>query len=98
MGYIDREEAAKIIDSYAKAIDYDCNNCKVVVNTIKDIVTVICPTADVVEVKYSSWMSIPCRAKYKAAYECRRCGRVITRQKESYCPSCGAKMDGKENT
>lgn len=51
-------------------------------------------TSDVEEVKHSSWLPIPCRAKYKAAYECRRCGRVITQQKESYCPSCGAKMDG----
>ena len=49
--YIDANEAMQIINNYAKAIDYDCDNCKVVIDAIKDIVSVICPTADVVEVK-----------------------------------------------
>lgn len=48
--YIDADEAMQIINNYAKAIDYDCDNCKVVIDAIKDIVSVICPTADVVEV------------------------------------------------
>ena len=48
--YIDANEAIQIIDNYAKAIDYERDICKVVIDAIKDIVSVICPTADVVEV------------------------------------------------
>ena len=62
--YIDADEAMQIINNYAKAIDYDCDNCKVVIDAIKDIVSVICPTADVVEVVRC------CECKYSEQYKC----------------------------
>ena len=43
--YIKREEALKIIDNYAKAVNADG---KVVVDAIRDIIGIITPTADVV--------------------------------------------------
>lgn len=61
--YIDANEAIQIIDNYAKAIDYERDICKVVIDAIKDIVSVICPTADVVEV-------VRCKdCKYSERYE-----------------------------
>lgn len=45
--YIERETALQIIDNYAKTVSEDG---LVVVNAIKDIVNIICPTIDVVEV------------------------------------------------
>ena len=45
--YIDAEIALKIIDSYAKTVIADG---KVIVDAVKDIIAVITPTADVVEV------------------------------------------------
>ena len=47
MSYIERETALQIIDNYAKAVSEDG---KAVVDAIRDIVEVIAPTADVVEV------------------------------------------------
>lgn len=47
MAYIERETALKIIDNYANTVTEDG---KVIVDAIRDIVAVITPTADVVEV------------------------------------------------
>lgn len=47
MSYIEREVALQIIDNYAKTVTADG---KVVVNAVRDIVGVITPSADVVEV------------------------------------------------
>lgn len=45
--YIERETAIEIIDNYGKTISKDCI---AVYQAIRDIVDVICPVADVVEV------------------------------------------------
>ena len=47
--YIDAEIALKTIDNYAKTVSTDG---KVIVDAIRDIVGVITPTADVVEVRH----------------------------------------------
>ena len=107
--YIDADEAMQIINNYAKAIDYDCDNCKVVIDAIKDIVSVICPAADVEEVKHGHFVrnerNIP---KMKEFHEkgfalsmntksifwtCSCCGNWGTLI-QKYCSECGAKMDG----
>ena len=51
--YIERETALRIIDNYAKTVTDDG---LVVVNAIKDIVSVICPTADVEPVKHAAFV------------------------------------------
>jgi predicted hydrocarbon binding protein len=47
MSYIERETALQIIDNYAKTVSKDG---KVVVDAVRDVVAVITPTADTVEV------------------------------------------------
>lgn len=95
--YIDADEALKIINNYANAIDYDCDNCKVVVDAIKDIVSIICPKADVEEVKHGDWIE---KSKYGYwYYDCPYCddGYALKERdgnKPNYCHNCGAKMDG----
>lgn len=97
--YIDADEAMQIINNYAKAIDYDCDNCKVVIDAIKDIVSVICPTADVEEVKHGNWVlarrgrkvvcsccETPAPFDNKLGYHTLWCSER--------CLNCGAKMDG----
>jgi hypothetical protein len=97
--YIERGVASKIIDNYAKAVD---ESGAVVVKAIKDIVEIICPAADVVEVRHSQWDE----DKYPFCNVCPECGLIIDRTcikrnsgKLNLCPNCGAKMDGgKEQT
>lgn len=56
------------------------------------------PTADVVEVRHGEWLYGHIIA---FAEECSVCGRCVDldylgrRNRYNYCPSCGAKMDGK---
>lgn len=45
--YIERATALKIIDNYVRTID---NNGKIVADAIRDIIQIICPSADVIEV------------------------------------------------
>ena len=62
------------------------------------------PTADVVEVRHGEWEMrmynehCSCGKSRKVArYECSVCKRIADMQPYglSYCPNCGAKMDGK---
>lgn len=45
--YIERATALKIIDNYVRTLD---NNGKIVADAIRDIIQIICPSADVIEV------------------------------------------------
>ena len=94
--YIDAEEALQIINNYAKAIDYDCDNCKVVIDAIKDIVSVICPAADVEEVRHGTWYHGMENGLVYA--KCSACGRKMNYSCYGYarCSLCGARMDGEE--
>ena len=54
------------------------------------------PAADVVEVRHGEWVDIGLSEK------CSLCGSIVcwdvygNKYRYSYCPNCGAKMDGKE--
>ena len=52
--YIDREAAIEIIDNYAKTMTIH-KDTLIVYQAIRDIVDIICPTADVVEVVHGEW-------------------------------------------
>ena len=78
----------------AKTISKDC---LAVYQAIRDIVDVICPAADVVEVKHAKWID--------EHLECSICGRSISEicdadsslsfgieHEMKWCPFCGAKM------
>lgn len=95
MSYIEREVALQIIDNYAKTVTADG---KVVVNAVRDIVGVITPSADVVEVRHGYNKDFD----YPSLFECSVCGALdgdtYTGEGEyKYCPWCGAKMDGERS-
>lgn len=57
------------------------------------------PAADVVEAVHGRWI------KHEGYTECSECGHwydspesEYTGDRSNYCPNCGAKMDGEENT
>ena len=64
---------------------------------IKDIIRHI-PAADVAPVKHGHWIQID-----KNKCECSDCGIIVLiavypHGDKNYCPNCGAKMDGGENS
>ncbi len=105
MSYIEREVALQIIDNYAKAVSADA---KVVVDAIRDIVGVITPTADVVEVKHGKWLKTKAYPHRVYCSECYKTyvtneliidGRgkgahLVFCTEAEYCPHCGARMNG----
>lgn len=73
--YVDRDIVLQIIDSYAKTVTEDG---KVIVDAVRDIVSVITPTADVVEV-------VRCeKCKYRT--EVTECNHTLyfCRKKQNY--------------
>lgn len=50
------------------------------------------PTVDAVEVVHGEWEELP--NSFKNGYKCSCCGQTIKVKFWSYCPNCGAKMDG----
>lgn len=54
----------------------------------------ICPTIDAAPVVHARWVSIPIPSHYGGCVvECSKCYNRGNRN-FSFCPSCGAKMDG----
>lgn len=98
--YVECETTLKIIDKYAKTVD---ESGAVVVKEIKDIVEIICPAADVVEVRHGEWIAHDddwCGTYYT----CSACGCDWTtidgtpqENNMKYCPECGSKMGGERN-
>ena len=55
------------------------------------------PTADAVEVVHGRWIEDEIERKDDFPlhmYQCSNCGGIAYHHKFSYCPNCGAKMDG----
>ena len=62
----------------------------------------MCPAADVQEVKHGKWNSVSVSNYFYGFYcsNCHKSGNVPTVMGEpmySYCPWCGAKMDGEQD-
>ena len=101
MAYIERETTLKIIDNYEKTVNADG---KVIVKAIRDIVDIICPTADVVEVRHGKWekQQFIGRSGFFSVkdFTCSNCFENFAVEQGkglmNYCPNCGAKMDGKD--
>lgn len=92
--YIDAETALKIIDNYAKTVTEDG---KAIVDAIRDIISVITPTADVVEVVRCR----DCKKRYTPScgmcYSCSVCGGQWSWETENgYC-SFGEKREERED-
>ena len=62
------------------------------------------PVADVVEVRHGEWVRVDCEDRFCYWYECSVCGQEPPQNNyghdyhSAYCPNCGAKMDGKDDT
>lgn len=101
MAYIERETTLKIIDNYEKTVNADG---KVIVKAIRDIVDIISPTADVVEVRHGKWekQQFIGRSGFFSVkdFTCSNCFENFAVEQGkglmNYCPNCGAKMDGKD--
>ena len=98
--YIKRETALRIIDNYAKTVTDDG---LVVVNAIKDIISVICPAADVEPVKHGHWI-------FKERIKLAPTGQIVVAEdgaalalkkhitvKVPYCSICGEHGDCEED-
>ena len=78
-GYIKRETALEIIDKYDKAVEG--NDAHAVVLAVRDIISTICPAADVVDVVRCK--DCKCFEDIQAAHFCNKFGGFVT--KEDYC-------------
>ena len=91
MAYLNKEKTIEAIRKYA---DIKHSNGEPIeyVNGILKSVSVISeqPSADVEEVKHGYWIE----AEGGLFYCCTNCGYIVDYQLTSYCPNCGAKMDG----
>ena len=104
--YIKRDDVLTIIDNYGNTVTDDG---KVVVQAVRDILSTICPTADVEPVKHGHNDN----RNYCGAdeFRCSRCGihledwvmyeydeefedEFCYEYEFDYCPNCGARMDG----
>ncbi len=98
MGYINRKTALIIIDNLKKSVSED--DYLVIVDAIRNIVSVICPSENVAPIKRGKWLPIK-NMLYRTHYRCSECGRDVVVFKYSkttlkdypYC-HCGAKMEG----
>lgn len=81
--YIEREKA------YEKCGWYNTVNGKSICAARKDELAAI-PAADVVTVRHGRWGNYE---PYSDGYRCSCC-KLVHRTCTTYCPNCGAKMDG----
>ena len=97
--YIEREAAYKACEAYfSEVCVYDVSASEVI-NDFENVIEAV-PTADVEPVRHGHWVS-----EYDCGYttpHCSECGETALTKEEtsydyvysSYCPRCGAKMDG----
>ena len=74
-------------------------------NNVENECKYFTPTADVVEVRHAEWeakehtsTSKRGRSIHYATYRCSECKKWNGKHRQNYCPSCGAKMDGRCDT
>lgn len=92
--YVDVERLAKDVEQTLNAI-----NSKIFYDDLKIALEVVLrwlrtePVADVQEVRHGRWKE---RMSCLTSVKCSECGNSHEYE-TTYCPSCGAKMDGGEN-
>ena len=100
--YIEREKAIELVKNYGKGAISDGMKT---LDPVDDIVSIVkgfdlIPAADVVEVRHGEWKRV--NPQSDVHFYCSECHTEISTSWEydeaemfSYCPRCGAKMDGK---
>nr|DAI21101.1 MAG TPA: DNA-directed RNA polymerase [Caudoviricetes sp.] len=97
--YMERETAIKAIEKADCAvIADDAESCKT--DYLREIIKSV-PAADVAPVVHGRWSDagfgeLPKHAPY--GWACSVCGGISFNNEYIYCPNCGAKMDGGDNT
>lgn len=89
--YIECEAAKEYLrhNSYSNPY-FRSQACQQAVNVLDEV-----PAADVVEVKHGRWINERWEGLSSFSAECGLCGkRTLAYFHYSYCPNCGAKMDG----
>lgn len=95
--YIEREAVMKIIDDYGCTHGGTLGSHSGAVDVVGSAIYKL-PAADVAPVKHGHWIQID-----KNKCECSNCGIIVLiavypHGDKNYCPTCGAKMDGGENS
>ena len=91
--YIEREASLALVMPY----DPTDEKAAVTISTAKKLIRKVLkdtPTADVAPVVHGEWIptETPCMSENE---DCSVCGyRTVYGSNWSYCPSCGARMDG----
>ncbi len=97
--YIDADalikDACNNCDGWCDCVNCDCLNCKSEHRC--DFVQQVLeqPTVDAVPVAHGEWIDEQ-RGRWIYA-KCNLCGKVQD-VRSNYCPNCGCRMDGKEQT
>ncbi len=100
--YIDRNELIKRLETSISSWGRDCNsNAPTMVRAYQDVLHRVksIPAADVVEVRHGKWDYDISDVGW-TDYSCSVCRNITTVEGQnedlySFCPYCGAKMDGK---
>ena len=87
--YIEREVVLNAMSKAQSDRTWSMDNCDVMCQMFDYVEEV--PAADVAPVVHGEWLSLE---QEIGLYECSLCGHRILRTKSSYCPNCGAHMDG----
>lgn len=90
--YIEREAAIKEFSNNGSIFVYGQQQCKAIVSRLNVI-----PAADVQPVRHGRWMKTGDFSDEPIDWVvCDKCKAKIPDFDYSYCPNCGAKMDGGE--
>ncbi len=93
--YIDADRInAKLMDEYHGMISDESMKIYKIMQMLDNA-----PTADVQEVKHGKWLRTVPTSTWSYRRVCSLCGQTanMIRTRYTYCPWCGAKMDGGES-
>lgn len=89
--YIEREALLKILKIRIKGQHQIYDTANMILSLVEDYVNEI-PAADVVDVRHGEWIN------GVTGYTCSVCDKQEPTKRFLYCPNCGAKMDGKDDS
>lgn len=103
MKLIEADKALKIAESYGTTHGTSLGRHSGIADTIYDEIAKL-PTIEAEPVRHGEWTPINLYCNHAREFKCSACGESVyydyyTRFCEYvYCPNCGAKMDGGDNS